>query len=409
MTLAGASVSANTLKKYDIAWKYWKQFLVESYALPPGHYTDEQLDTSRLNPRERLELILCWIHYLQHASGLDLSYEYIAQLLSGLRYKFRVHWIDTTVFDHPLVRACKSGLARDPTKAATKQQRTRPMTLNMVDYILAQYPPDGLDLDRALLGVAVVFAFTCLLRPSEFCSDTSADHAYRADAVLFECRTTDNPHELTYHTAANLHNISWSQVQLVKLTMRHAKNIKFRTGKSVWFSADPTPDVDRRQLTEHLFRWAKRAHLQPDSLLMSFRVSNLGNGTYRKLQYRHFIAVIKEAAAHFQFDTTHFSGYSPRIGGASLLRAAGASDGFIKLMGRWKTLPACLTYQETSTKACDFMLGLLSAPGLYTERDVQLAQDIAPSLLPFRQPNTQSTYTSTNQFEQFSDHDDESD
>lgn len=381
MALAGASVSTTTLKKYATAWKYWRRFLIETYALPPGNYTDAQLDTSNVTPRERLELILCWIHYLQHSSGLNLSSEYVNQLLSGLRYKFRVSWIDTSIFDHPLVRACKSGLARDPRKASTKQHRTRPMTLGMVDYILSRYPPDGINVDKALLGIAVVFAFTCLLRPSEFCSDTSADHAYRANSVLFECTIPGSSRPI-YRTAANLRDITWPQVQLVKLTMRHAKNIQFRTGKSMWFSSDPTPGVERKQITEYLFQWAQRAQLQNDSLLMSHRITTGGKGVYRKLQYRHFITVIKEAAAHFQFDTTHFAGYSPRIGGASLLRAAGASDGFIKLMGRWKTLPACLTYQETSTKACDLMLGLLSVPGLYTERDVALAQEIIPSLLP---------------------------
>ncbi len=100
----------------------------------------------------------------------------------------------------------------------------------------------------------------------------------------------------------------------------------------------------------------------------------------RGLLYR-FVKAIKETAIRFGFDPTHFAGYSPRVGGASLLRAAGASDGFLKLMGRSKTLPACLGYQETSTKACDLMLALLDKPDLYTERDIRLAQDIAPEIV----------------------------
>jgi hypothetical protein len=67
------------------------------------------------------------------------------------------------------------------------------------------------------------------------------------------------------------------------------------------------------------------------------------------------------------------------VRGATHLRAAGADDGFICLMGRWRSLPACLSYQEVSTAAHDRMGALLMTPGVYTTRDLRL-QYVLPQL-----------------------------
>jgi hypothetical protein len=81
---------------------------------------------------------------------------------------------------------------------------------------------------------------------------------------------------------------------------------------------------------------------------------------------------IKEMAVAFGFSPERFGCHGLRIGGACLLRAAGAKDSFILLMGRWKSLPACLNYQEASTADYDRMLSLLCTMGLYTSRDLRI-------------------------------------
>ncbi|KAJ1433660.1 hypothetical protein B484DRAFT_326644 [Ochromonadaceae sp. CCMP2298] len=89
------------------------------------------------------------------------------------------------------------------------------------------------------------------------------------------------------------------------------------------------------------------------------------------LSYDTFASVVKKTASKFGFDPSNFGCHSLRIGGTSLLCAAGASDMNICLMGRWKSLPACLGYQEVSTATHDRMLNLLST-NAYTPRDIHL-------------------------------------
>ena len=117
--------------------------------------------------------------------------------------------------------------------------------------------------------------------------------------------------------------------------------------------------------------------LQKDYFL-SFRPKS--GAASQILSYRAFGTHIKTLARQFQLDPNFFSCYSLRVGGASLLRAAGASDGFIMLMGRWKSLPACLGYQENSTSAQDMMMQMLTSRDLFTERDIALASTLIPQV-----------------------------
>jgi hypothetical protein len=75
---------------------------------------------------------------------------------------------------------------------------------------------------------------------------------------------------------------------------------------------------------------------------------------------------IKIIAEEFGFSPKRFGCHGVQVGGASLLRAAGASDSLILLIGRWVSLPACLGYQEASTATHDKLLQVLLTRGLYT-------------------------------------------
>jgi hypothetical protein len=82
--------------------------------------------------------------------------------------------------------------------------------------------------------------------------------------------------------------------------------------------------------------------------------------------------VIKLIAEAFGFALKRFSCHSASVGGATLLRAAGAPDTLIHLVGRWMSLPACFGYQEASTPTHDRLLRTLLTAGLYTARDVRI-------------------------------------
>ncbi|KAJ1412179.1 hypothetical protein B484DRAFT_335900 [Ochromonadaceae sp. CCMP2298] len=122
--------------------------------------------------------------------------------------------------------------------------------------------------------------------------------------------------------------------------------------------------------TAAVFSWCSRSTSHASSNLPSSREC---------LLYRDFHEVVKRTATPFDFDSTQFGCHGVRVGGATHLRAAGADDGFICLMGRWRSLPACLSYQEVSTAAHDRMAALLMTPGVYTTRDLRL-QYVLPQL-----------------------------
>ncbi|KAJ1431840.1 hypothetical protein B484DRAFT_327648 [Ochromonadaceae sp. CCMP2298] len=152
--------------------------------------------------------------------------------------------------------------------------------------------------------------------------------------------------------------------------MDSAKN--FHDGRALWFSRDTSHKS--LQLVHILYNWARlsrptlndQAH---NDFLLSYP-SNSVSGR-ESLSYDTFASVVERTASKFGFNPSNFGRHSLRIGGASLLRTAGASDMNICLMGRWKSLPACLGYQEVSTVTHDKTLNLLRT-NAYTTRDIRL-------------------------------------
>ncbi|KAJ1406230.1 hypothetical protein B484DRAFT_337603 [Ochromonadaceae sp. CCMP2298] len=132
-----------------------------------------------------------------------------------------------------------------------------------------------------------------------------------------------------------------------------------------------------------MYDWAQFTAALDTAAVFSWRTGNTNStsrpSTRECLLYRDFHDTIKRTAAHFNFDSTQFGCHGVRVGGATHLRAAGADDGYICLMGRWRSLPACLSYQEVSTAAHDRMAALLMTPGVYTTRDLRL-QYVLPQL-----------------------------
>ena len=79
--------------------------------------------------------------------------------------------------------------------------------------------------------------------------------------------------------------------------------------------------------------------------------------------------ILKHTARLFGLDASHYSCHSLRVGGATH-----QTDGEILLMGRWRSMPACLGYQAPSTATHDRLLALLEKGGKFTNRDVLLSQ-----------------------------------
>jgi hypothetical protein len=148
-----------------------------------------------------------------------------------------------------------------------------------------------------------------------------------------------------------------------------AKNIDMRSAKAVWFSTDTSAAIN---LPRILFDWARSNNARADDFFLSYRARPTARVT-TGLNYHRMNTILKFTAAKQRLPGTRYSCHCLRVGGASLLRAAGADDSEIMALGRWRSLPACIGYQAPSTATNDRLLRFLGQEGLFTNRDVHLS------------------------------------
>jgi hypothetical protein len=116
-----------------------------------------------------------------------------------------------------------------------------------------------------------------------------------------------------------------------------------------------------------------RAHLSPTDFLFSCRANAAAPTVW--LTYTRVAQMVKDCALAFRLNPKNYGTYSVRVGGACTLRAGGASDSLIQMMGRWKSLSSCLIYQETSRREYSEAQRILSDPSVFTSEDARLIHD----------------------------------
>jgi hypothetical protein len=83
------------------------------------------------------------------------------------------------------------------------------------------------------------------------------------------------------------------------------------------------------------------------------------------------------SANHFGLNSQWFNTHSIRMSAPTIARAANLSNTNIMKMGRWKSLPAPVLYQEQSTAVNDHIMAVVSNPTLFTAEDIQLSRVLA--------------------------------
>lgn len=372
MRLLQHSVAESTQERYAPTWRIWTAFLTQIGPLDTNAGPVDAYVPFNTNPFRMARLLAMFVHYL--TTDLHKSAESSKYHLTALKYHLRSAGCNTEAFENPQLQACKRAIMIDPQAYHGKRKQVLPIPLDCVESIVQHFESGGMR--KRIIAVAAALAFCCLMRPSEYCCTTNkpnADkHVIRAAQVLFE-RAAPTGRVSTFHSAASLpHDFLFAQCVSVKITFLTAKNIAIRSSKSVWFSATSTTRIN---LPRILFAWAKDAQLAPQDFFMSFRTSAVG--TSSPLDYSRFKGVLRYTGRLFGI-MSHVAGHGLRIGGATHLRASGADDGTIMLMGRWRSLPASLGYQASSTATHDRLLHLLSTPGSFTARDIRLSQAAPP-------------------------------
>jgi hypothetical protein len=164
-----------------------------------------------------------------------------------------------------------------------------------------------------------------------------------------------------------MHNFQWKQIELVKFTLQHAKNIKKGYGVPIWFAVDGL-DQDAVVFVQLVFLWAQMSRRQPDDPFLSHRTLA---GRLVCLTYKTFQTTIKDCAVAFGFHPAWFNTHSVRM--------AGGTDREIMFLGRWKGVPTTLTYQGSSTANNNRMLQLLTNSSLFTSKDISLGRVLPPT------------------------------
>ena len=360
--LIANSVALSTQRTYASAWKKWMVFLQVCHHNPTNNF----IHCVGFRTKQKVKLLLMFMTYCLETLGQKPPT--IPLIMSGLRHNFRAHFIGDKAFDHPLVTAMKAGVSRLPYTARTRL----PCTFDMVQHIVYTNTQDGFSKADFVKAVAISMAYYLCLRSSEYVSRTATphpdSHQFDSQSVEFQIGGRLIPSHLMRH-------YEWNQVELVKFTLQHAKNIKGGFGIPIWYTVDGI-DNDAVTFLQLTFLWAQMSNRGPEDPFLSDRNTS---GHLECLTYRTFQRTIKDCAIAFGFNPDWFNPHSVRMAAPTVLRAAGGSDRDVLFLGRWKGVPTSLTYQGASAANNNRMLQLLTNPNLFTSSDITLGRILPPT------------------------------
>jgi hypothetical protein len=369
------SVSLRTNRKYDRNWEDWVRFL-SRYLYQP---TADDFFMQHMILREQVKTINAFAHHCVTDRVPPLRASTVACVLSGVKSQLRKNLFETTAFDHPSVRNVKVALnleerKNDPLNVATQQKL--PMTLGMTLLIAAAAAVAG-DIDSHMTAAAIQLAFACLLRVGEYVArandiNDECCHALLVADVWFEVsRATGSGSD--FICSCDVTADMWDRVLLVKMSLRHMKNDRLRVGSSFWYK-NHRGRHSTVNIVKTVFDWAVRAQLGPDDFFFS-HYQKKGTADVRCLTVYMVETTIRKCAVHYDLDPMLFGTHSPRIGGATTLRAGDASQSTVKHAARWRSDAAALTYQDASSEEFERIQAILQDASLYTTNDLRILQD----------------------------------
>jgi hypothetical protein len=158
----------------------------------------------------------------------------------------------------------------------------------------------------------------------------------------------------------------------MKLTLRSAKNDQARRGKKTFFTAEDF-GPGTINMVKVMHDWAIRSAVQEGGILMSYWDAT--SGTIMNLKHYNLTNTIKKVARLMGYDEAKYAAHSPRIGGASTLRACNTPDPFIQMMGHWDSAATPKTYEEDNVREFIVCQRTLATSKDYSSEIVQLFQN----------------------------------
>ena len=361
-SLLGACIQDSSQARYRQGWAVWGEFILLYFGTSDFHTLFPEGAVLR-------SVGMAFVHYLY--TDQQRSSSFVDQTLSHVSHYYKVHGRCSDALRSPAVLGVKRAVRIACAKRIEDPYpgRKLPFTGDMVAHAISVHRAQGSAGDR-LNALAFRCGFCHLLRASEYLNPSGSKlsrHCIRAKHVVFQYRTGAT--ELGMVSGADLDRlrIPYDRITVYKITVPSAKNDVYRTGRFHFGSAHrPVDGVD---ICRELYDHAGSSAFLPDDPFFSLRSPS---GVRQVLTYAVMRRAVKAEAMRLGVDPTKFSLHSLRIGGACALRAAGAPLSMILFMGRWKSAPACLSYQVVGVNEYDRAMDYLRTPGVLSIADVEL-------------------------------------
>ena len=362
LSLLGNCIQSSSQARYRQGWALWVEFILRYCGTSDFHTLFPEGAVLR-------SVAMAFVHYLY--TDQQRSSPYIDQTLSHVRHYYKIHdRVSTELLSQAVVGVKRA--VRIECAMATEDLhpgRKLPFTGDMVANAIIFHRARRSGGDR-LIALAFRCGFCHLLRASEYLNPSGSRlsrHCILAKHVVFQYRAEEGEMRLVSGAELRELRISYSRILVYKITVPSAKNDVYRTGRFHFGSAHrPADGVD---ICRELYDHAMSSVLLPDDPFFSMRNES---GTREILTYAVMRQAVKASALRQGLIPSKFSLHSLRIGGACALRAAGAPLSMILFMGRWKSPPACLSYQVVGVNEYDRAMDYLRTPGVLSIADVEL-------------------------------------
>jgi len=290
---------------------------------------------------------VCVLSFLAWLSiDRDLKPNTCSGYLSAVRFMLNRSNIDTSFMEtNTHIKSTKTGMwiAYRCTHPEA-DEKTQPFTLDLIMLAWSRYLDVKNKAEDYVMLIAMLTAYVCLLRKSEYLDETTTDHHLLAESVWFEVEHPVGSGRLMQVPSMDCHKFDRRGMRDVTLDVRSAKNDEGGAGhRFTCTRVDLATSTRPFDLAQELWDFACEARPVRGLAFLTWQ------GKFR-LTYAKFNAKIKQVAQGAGFDPRGYHTHSLRVAGASALAARGVPDHVIQTMGRWKSL-AFLTYIRLSTTA----------------------------------------------------------
>ena len=351
-------VQPSTRSTYDTGWRRWMKFC-EWFEVDPYLRvvpTDWKVPAWEVPVDFRQMAVVSFMQRL--CIDENLCPGTVMVYMSSIRHVFKLANLDVDFLASEWVSSARTAvtlLYRQTNPIAGRVGL--PFTCDMIVHAMLKAFNTGSARDQATV-TAMKLAATCLMRVSEYLPGSPGDveHWLRSQDVAFGMK--DGSVVPSWRISA----YPLSAIRSVIITVRSAKNDKEGEGHRMEFPIIEVDATHAFDLAAHMYSWAVRAQQLFGQPFLSFRGEWV-------LKYDTLSKAIKRVAKEMGLDPTRYRTHSLRIGGASMMAAAGRPDYEIQKQGRWKSL-AFLEYIRLGRATFKAALDAIFNPFLLTVDDI---------------------------------------